>query len=144
MCLKRTLLWSTSWKIQCLDLGPIQKTCHKSLVTTAIKYVDGNGKRKYKGSKHLKKTQSLGLSLFLQSLPFSTSTSQRLRVGVLVHFTSPRLYPPRFVGKIFEKRDEFLRTKPVITKAMGWAQVYCILFHDNSMDCESTCEKFAS
>lgn len=43
MCLKRTLLWSTSWKIQCLDLGPIQKACHKSLVATTVKYIDGSG-----------------------------------------------------------------------------------------------------
>lgn len=54
---------------------------------------------------------------------------------MLVRFTSPRLYPSRFVGKIFEKRDEFLRTKPVITKAMG--VVFCD-FMTTSMDWESS------
>lgn len=117
MCLKRTLLWSTSWKIQCLDLGPIQKACHKSLVATTVKYIDGSGANRYKGSKALKSTQSLGSSFFFAILTFFDI--KRLRVGMLVRFTSPRLYPSRFVGKIFEKRDEFLRTKPVITKAMG-------------------------
>ena len=58
MCLKRTVIWSTSSKIQKLDLGPIQKGKHKSLVKTAEKYKDKAGKDRYKGTgKALKGTQ---------------------------------------------------------------------------------------
>ena len=59
-CLKRTLLWSTSPLIRSLDLGKIEKGKHKSLVKTAIQYVDGSGKRRYKGSRALKGSQLLG------------------------------------------------------------------------------------
>ena len=60
MCLKRTLLWSTSPKISKLNLGPIQKGQHKSLVKTAEKYKDKQGKDRYKGTgKALKGTQFL-------------------------------------------------------------------------------------
>lgn len=63
MCLKRTLLWSTSPTIAQLDLGPIQKGIHKSLVKTADKYQDRNGKTRYKGTgKVLKGTQFLACS----------------------------------------------------------------------------------
>ena len=54
MCLKRTLLWSTSPAIRILDLGRVQKSKHKSLVKTAWKYKDANGVQRYKGSKNLK------------------------------------------------------------------------------------------
>ena len=40
-----------------MDLGKIQTARHKSLVKTANKYVDGNGKRRYQGTKALKSTQ---------------------------------------------------------------------------------------
>ena len=60
LCLKRTLLWSTSRAIQYLDLGPIQKTKHRSLVKTAVKYKDKSGKTRYKGAgSALKGTQFL-------------------------------------------------------------------------------------
>ena len=62
MCLKRTLLWSTSPAMQHLDLGKIRKGTHKSLVKTAEKYLDGKGVVRYKGTgKTLKGTQFLGL-----------------------------------------------------------------------------------
>lgn len=59
MCLKRTLLWSISPAIQCLNLGPVQKAVHKSLVSTATKYKDKAGKQRYKGSDSLKGAQFL-------------------------------------------------------------------------------------
>lgn len=59
LCLKRTALWSVSPAIRLLDLGPIQKSIHKSLVSTATKYKDAKGKTRYKGSSDLKGTQSL-------------------------------------------------------------------------------------
>ena len=63
MCLKRTLLWSTSPVIGRLDLGPIQKSKHKSLVKTAEKYKDKSGKTRYKGTGAvLKGTQFLACS----------------------------------------------------------------------------------
>lgn len=58
MCLKRTLVWSISPAILLLDLGPVLKGVHKSEVKTALKYVDKNGKTRYKGNgKTLKGTQ---------------------------------------------------------------------------------------
>lgn len=60
LCLKRTLLWSTSAAIVALDRGKIIKGVHKSEVATTIKYQDGSGQTRYKGSKHLKSTQHLG------------------------------------------------------------------------------------
>lgn len=60
LCLKRTLLWSISGVISAMDLGPVIKTKHKSLVKTAEKYIDGQGKTRYKGTgKTLKETQTL-------------------------------------------------------------------------------------
>lgn len=59
MCLKRTLLWSTSPAIAFLDAGPIKKSVHSSLVATAAKYKDKAGKDRYKGTKALRSTQSL-------------------------------------------------------------------------------------
>ena len=60
MCLKRTLLWSTSRALTHLDLGPIQKGKHRSLIKTAIKYKDKEGRARYKGAgKQLKDTQLL-------------------------------------------------------------------------------------
>lgn len=48
--------------ISTLDLGPIQKSKHKSLVKTAEKYLDSSGRRRYKGNgKVLKNTQLSGL-----------------------------------------------------------------------------------
>lgn len=64
MCLKRTLLWSTSPAIRVLDLGRVQKSKHKSLVKTALKYKDANGVQRYKGSRELKGTQFLGFITF--------------------------------------------------------------------------------
>ena len=64
MCLKRTLVWSTASAISLLDLGPIKKGVHKSLVRTAQKYIDSKGKVRYKGAgKVLKNTQPLDFSL---------------------------------------------------------------------------------
>lgn len=63
MCLKRTLVWSTSRAISVLDLGPIKKGKHKSLVQTAIKYKDKSGRDRYKGNgSQLKNTQPLSES----------------------------------------------------------------------------------
>lgn len=60
MCLKRTLLWSTSAAIACMDLGPVVKGQHKSLVKTAQKYQDKSGRTRYKGTgSALKGTQFL-------------------------------------------------------------------------------------
>ena len=67
--MKRTLIWSTSPKIQKLDLGPIQKGVHKSLVKTAEKYKDRAGKDRYKGTgKALKGTQFLDCIVFFTCL----------------------------------------------------------------------------
>ena len=58
LCLKRTLLWSTSRAVGLMDLGPINKKDHKSLVKTAEKYTDSEGKSRYKGTgSTLRKTQ---------------------------------------------------------------------------------------
>lgn len=59
LCLKRTLIWSSSPAIRCLDLGPIHKGVHKSLVSTAEKYKDKEGVWRYKGTRALKSTQCL-------------------------------------------------------------------------------------
>ena len=58
-CLKRTLLWSTSPLISMMDLGKIQKQKHRSLVTTAKKYLDKNGKKRYHGTRALERTEFL-------------------------------------------------------------------------------------
>lgn len=63
LCLKRTLLWSISFAVEKLDLGPIQKGVHKSLVQTANKYKDKKGNTRYKGAgATLKATQFSGQS----------------------------------------------------------------------------------
>lgn len=60
LCLKRTLLWSTSPVIRYLNLGPIRKGQHRSMVQTAIKYKDRSGKTRSKGAgATLKNTQFL-------------------------------------------------------------------------------------
>lgn len=57
-------MWSTASAISLLDLGPIKKGVHKSLVRTAQKYIDSKGKVRYKGAgKVLKNTQPLDFSL---------------------------------------------------------------------------------
>lgn len=70
MCLKRTLLWSTSPWIRTFDLGKIQKSKHRSLLKTAEKYRDRNGVLRYKGSRNLKGTEFPGW-IKLRSLPFN-------------------------------------------------------------------------
>lgn len=60
MCLKRTLLWSTSPWIRTFDLGKIQKSKHRSLLKTAEKYRDRNGVLRYKGPRNLKGTEFPG------------------------------------------------------------------------------------
>lgn len=40
-----------------MDLGKIQKIRRKSLIKTAHKWIDENGKRRYHGTKSLKSTQ---------------------------------------------------------------------------------------
>ena len=47
--------------IRALDLGPIRKRQHKSLVKTAHPYVDKSGKKRYQGSKELRSTQFLAI-----------------------------------------------------------------------------------
>lgn len=58
-CLKRTLLWSTSPMISMMDLGKIQKKKHRSLITTARKYLDKDGRKRYHGTRALKRTEFL-------------------------------------------------------------------------------------
>ena len=56
-------MWSTARAIALLDLGPIKKGVHKSLVKTAQKYTDSKGRVRYKGTgKVLKNTQPLDFS----------------------------------------------------------------------------------
>lgn len=58
MCLKRTLVWSTSKAVSLLGLGPVVKGVHRSLVKTAVKYQDRDGNTRYKGNgKTLKGTE---------------------------------------------------------------------------------------
>ena len=58
-CCKKTLLWSTSKSVGRFYRGPLPKGSHRSAVRTVIKYVDKNGKVRYKGTKALKTTQLL-------------------------------------------------------------------------------------
>ena len=67
LCLKRTLLWSTSPAIRLLDLGPIVKSKHKSLLATTVQYRDSKGAKRFKGSKALKSTQCLNWNLKWQT-----------------------------------------------------------------------------
>lgn len=133
MCLKRTLLWSTSRTIASLDLGPIQKGKHRSLVKTAEKYTDKRGQTRYKGTgKVLKNTQLLvcngGFYSFM--FPFICFLRARLnfhlgnQCGLVCHPLHLRLYPVRFVGKILEKRKEFLRTAPTLPEVL--VSYYCL------------------
>lgn len=59
LCLKRTLLWSTSHYIREFDMGRICKRKHKSLVSTAKKYQDREGRVRYQGTRALKSTEFL-------------------------------------------------------------------------------------
>ncbi len=43
-----------------MDLGHINKKDHKSLVRTAEKYIDGEGRVRYKGTRALESTQPHG------------------------------------------------------------------------------------
>ena len=55
---KRTLPWSTSRAIGCLNLGFLAKTFKTSVATTK-RYIDKRGKTRYQGSAALKPTQLL-------------------------------------------------------------------------------------
>ncbi len=124
MCLKRTLLWSLSPAIRILDLGRVQKSKHKSLVKTALKYKDAKGVERYKGSKELKGTQFLG---FVTFAPGGLKKVDGFDVcGIYFHCPETpallempwpallglRLYPVKFVGKIFQNRKLFFETLP--------------------------------
>ena len=57
---KRTKCWSSSPSIAALNLGPITKQAIKACtVKSTDVYVDKRGKKRYKGNKNLKSTQSL-------------------------------------------------------------------------------------
>ena len=55
---KRTRVWSNSWEIRRLDLGPVSKAMIAACeIKTVKKYVDGSGKSRFSGSSSLKGTQ---------------------------------------------------------------------------------------
>lgn len=139
LCLKRTLLWSLSPAIRYLDLGPIRKGQHKSMVQTAIKYQDRSGKTRYKGAgATLKNTQFLvcnWLFKVFSSLFYSIQSLFRLYFGTLHTSNHLRVYPPKFVGKIMEMKDEFIKTSPTLPEVL-LPILYCtchvfVLYHVN-------------
>ena len=108
-CLKRTLLWSISEAVQYLDLGPIKKNQHKSLVNTAIKYQDKSGKRLYKGAgKDLKRTQfPVWEFIFFQFVGFALKCWSK---SVLFFLTSswPKTVPPTLCGENLGESERVL------------------------------------
>lgn len=63
-CPKRTILFSNGKAVKMLWTGALDRKKYPSLIQTATKYIDGAGKRRYKGSKELKSTQSLAWIIF--------------------------------------------------------------------------------
>ncbi len=63
---KRTKLWAPSYYISLFNRGPIKKNKNgKRGPATAVKYVDGRGILRYKGTPDLKRSQSLPLQLIV-------------------------------------------------------------------------------
>ena len=61
---KRTLLVSNSREIAGLQMGKLHKSQKPAdAPKTAVKYIDGKGVERYKGTDQLKCTQSLGIAL---------------------------------------------------------------------------------
>lgn len=57
---KRTKLWSPSYYVALFNQGPLKKNKQtKKAAATAVKYIDGSGKLRFKGTAELKKTQLL-------------------------------------------------------------------------------------
>ena len=61
---KRSIMWSTSSLIRCLNLGKLVGELKKSTYKTSRKYVDRHGVKKFHGTKHLKKSGLLGSSMY--------------------------------------------------------------------------------
>ena len=113
LCLKRTLLWSTSETLSALDLGPIDKKKDKSLVKTALKYQDSKGKTRYKGNGAVLKNTQLLVSKRLLFWELSWNTIVPVLVSELgLGACYLRLYPAAFVGRILEHKALFLEAKP--------------------------------
>ena len=83
LCLKRTLIWSSSPAIRLLDLGPIRKGVHKSLVSTAVKYKSKEGAWRYKGTRALKSTQRLETAAAFEWLQQILKSFLGVKSGVL-------------------------------------------------------------
>ena len=56
---KRTWLWSNSRIVGACDKGPMTPHERMSAQPTTTKYVDGAGKKRFKGNVNLKKSQNL-------------------------------------------------------------------------------------
>ena len=56
---KRSTLWSTCWPICHFNRGKLNRKSFKKEYETAVRYVDGSGKQRWKGSSKLKGTQTL-------------------------------------------------------------------------------------
>ena len=66
---KRHVLFANSPAIGLLDLGKLTKRARRTTAPkTCVSYVDGRGRRRYKGTKHLKGTESLGPGLGMLSM----------------------------------------------------------------------------
>ena len=104
---KRTLLWSTSRAVGCLNLGALSKT-FKSKASTTKRYKDKQGRARYQGSDQLKQTQPLVLKI-LRSCP--TEASEPLKR----HLKHLRQYPPMFAGAVLKLRPLLRATKEEFT-----------------------------
>lgn len=72
---KRSSAWSTCWPICHLNRGKLNRKSFKKEYETAVRYVDGSGKQRWKGSSKLKGTQDY--------TPRFASTILRLRPTLL-------------------------------------------------------------
>ena len=50
--------WSTSWPIAFVDKGRLSRTKYTKEYDTTVRYRDGSGKQRFKGSAKLKQSQS--------------------------------------------------------------------------------------
>ena len=60
---KPSVVWSTSWPIALFNRGSLCRKTYQKGYDTTIRYEDGSGRRRFKGSAHLKKSQPLRLKL---------------------------------------------------------------------------------
>lgn len=65
---KPSVVWSTSWPISLFNRGSLSRKTYQKAYDTTIRYEDGSGRRRFKGSANLKKTQPLRRSKFWSSL----------------------------------------------------------------------------